>query len=435
MVVNSGRVSHALPIFFQLRGTHMTSGQFTSFIVSNIRVEREERQRKELKGIDELAQSIQRVGLIHPLVIERDGRLRAGERRLTAVKQLGWEAVSVQFVDELDEAQLQLLELEENIRREQLPWQDECQAVQHYHELRLSMDPDWTQTKTAEALGMSQQNVGQKMDVAAELRRGNTRITEAPKFSVARGIVGRVKERREKANAETITGYKTKTEERVAPIEHADFLQWLTTYEGPQFNFIHCDFPYGIGSDTHDQAAHPAYGGFKDDFETYENLIDGLRAADHLINESAHLMFWFSMEFYEHTRTRLEDCGWDVQRFPIYWVKSDNVGVLPDPSRGPRRIVETAFIASRGDRKVVRPVSNAVVLPTSKRIHMSEKPLAVLTHFFRMFVDEYSNVLDPTCGSGNALRVAQELKANYVLGLEINEEFHKLAKEHFFDPV
>jgi predicted RNA methylase len=36
-------------------------------------------------------------------------------------------------------------------------------------------------------------------------------------------------------------------------------------------------------------------------------------------------------------------------------------------------------------------------------------------------------MLDPTCGSGNAVKVAQLLGAERVLGLELNAEFHERA--------
>ena len=40
-----------------------------------------------------------------------------------------------------------------------------------------------------------------------------------------------------------------------------------------------------------------------------------------------------------------------------------------------------------------------------------------------MIVDEYTNMLDPTCGSGSALRAAEALGASRMLGLEWNESF------------
>jgi ParB family chromosome partitioning protein len=58
-----------------------------------------DRFRKSLGDIRSLAASIEEVGLLHPIVVRRDGRLIAGERRLAACKELGWTHVPVTFVD------------------------------------------------------------------------------------------------------------------------------------------------------------------------------------------------------------------------------------------------------------------------------------------------------------------------------------------------
>jgi DNA modification methylase len=144
-------------------------------------------------------------------------------------------------------------------------------------------------------------------------------------------------------------------------------------------------------------------------------------------------MFWFSMDYYQETITQLEAMGWWVNPFPLIWHKSDNMGILPDPTRGPRRIYETCLIASRGDRKIVRAVSNVVSHPTTKTIHMSEKPIGMLTKFMEMFVDEHTALLDPTCGSGNAIRAAEARGAHAVLGLERDTEFFNRAKEAYLN--
>ena len=61
---------------------------------------------------------------------------------------------------------------------------------------------------------------------------------------------------------------------------------------------------------------------------------------------------------------------------------------------------------------------------------MSEKPTSVVGHLFRMLVDEMTVMLDPTCGSGNAVKVAEELGADWSLGLEINAEYVESAKQN-----
>lgn len=414
----------------------MTSGQFTSFPVDKIWVDRDTRQRKELVKIPELARSIADNGLIHPPVIQRDGKLIVGERRWTAVKSLGWTHIPVQFVDELNEVELHAIEYEENVGRVDLPWQEQCLAVERYHQLRAQQSPTWTAEDTATALGMSNSVVSEYRAVAQEIDRGNARVSEAPKLSTAREIVRRDTARKKaSAIAEVVSTILPKAEERRVPLINENFHEWAAAYTGTPFNFIHCDFPYGVGMHKSDQGAGASYGTYADSPDVYWQLLKTLGdSMSNVVAESAHLMFWFSMDYYTETKSLLSQMGWKVNPFPLIWVKSDNTGILPDASRQPRRIYETAFIASRGDRLLATAVSNAYSHPgREKSIHMNEKPVPMLRHFFRMFVDTYSRVLDPTCGSGNALKAAQALEAPTVLGIEQNEEFFNRAKEAYYD--
>ena len=58
-----------------------------------------DRHRKDLGDVKRLAASISAVGLLHPIVVTPDGTLIAGERRLAAVKLLGWNEVPATVVD------------------------------------------------------------------------------------------------------------------------------------------------------------------------------------------------------------------------------------------------------------------------------------------------------------------------------------------------
>lgn len=411
----------------------MTSGQFHSVPLAAISANRDNRQRKVLDDIDIMADSIRRLGLIHPIVITRSGDLVAGERRLAACIKLGHTHINVQYVDELSDATRKEIELEENIKRKNLDWRDECLATLEYAEVRQLASPEISHKDIGEALGLTQQSISSRIAVAREIREGNKQILEAPKFSTAKGIIERANERKnEQSILEIHALNKTifSSGEQPESILNEDFLQWASIYTGPKFNFIHCDFPYGIGADSFNQGAAPLHGGYTDEEQTYWDLCHCLiHNLDRLCTESCHVMFWFSMHFYQPTIDLFADMA-DIHfdPFPLLWVKSDNVGILPDPQRGPRRIYETAFFGSRGDRKIVRPTSNAVYLPSDRSQHMSIKPVPVLSQFFKMFVDPTTIMLDPTCGSGSSIRAAESLGASHVLGLEINKDFAEGAQ-------
>lgn len=405
----------------------------TAIEISSITIDRDKRQRRSLPNIEEMMDSLKRRGQIHNIVITTDKCLVVGERRLEAAKRLGWTHIEAKFIEELDPKELRAIELEENIKRINLDWKDECAAVLEYHEFRAAEEHEWSFEKTAEELGYTGMHVRQRITVAKEIASGNSMVAEAGKYSTARGIVTRAADRaalsaltdiRQVAGNPLVTGPKDEV------ILTADFNTWAPTYTGPKFNFLHCDFPYGIGADKFNQGAASSHGGYSDTEEDYWRLIDTVcNNLDRLLSEQCHIMFWFSMRYYDATLDYLKHkSDLRIDPFPLIWVKSDNIGILPDPERGPRRIYETALFGSRGDRKVVRSVSNALSHPSQRDEHMSIKPEGMLTHFFRMFVDSSTVMLDPTCGSGGALRAGKKLGATRVLGLERDEEFADRAR-------
>jgi ParB/RepB/Spo0J family partition protein len=425
----------------------MTTGSFLTVSLDSITIERESRQRRELVGLDELAQSIRDNGLIHPPLVTPDLVLIAGERRVTACRDiLGWTALPVQLTEDLSTVRLRALELEENVKRVDLTWKDQCLAVAEYHELNRECDDDWHLDDTAEALGVSRTEVSRKSAVARELIAGNPMVCNADKLSVAYNIVERQVARRASAESDKLTtmlapakptsgdgAVPTEAPEEphtppppAAPFFHQDFL----TYEFSRpANFLHCDFPYGVNANKHNSGAAKSFGGYDDSEDVYWTLISALGDFVQLggVASSAHMMFWFSMDYYQRTVDTLSAQGWRVNPFPLVWYKSDNSGILPDPRRGPRRNYETALLCSLGDRPVVQAVSNVFAGPNTKHIHMSEKPIPMLRHFFRMFVDETTVMLDPTMGSGNAVVAAELMGAASAIGLERDETFWRQA--------
>lgn len=421
----------------------MLTGEYTTVQESFIWVDRANRARKVIteEAVQEKMESISRIGLIHPLVITRQGQLVAGETRLTALRRLGWTGIPIQWSDEMDPRELMKIEFEENFKRTDLLWQDQCDFLRRFHAMCLEDDPNWTQENTAEAMGVVQETISKYLLIAEAVTSGDQRVAAAKEFSTALGIAKRVKERKAhdelsmlKVSLGDDDAESMEVEQPVAasPILNVDFLEWAEHYEGMPFNLIHCDFPYGINADKFNQGAADAYGGYEDSPEVYWALVDGLiKHREKLMGRSAHIIFWFSMKWYTETLAKLQQHFW-VDPYPLVWVKSDNKGTLPDPQRGPRRIYEVAFLCSHGDRKIISPVSNTFAAPTVRTgEHMSEKNEDMLAFFMKMMVDDNTRLLDPTCGSGSALRAASRLNAASVLGLEKDPEFAENARRAY----
>jgi DNA modification methylase len=373
-----------------------------------------------------MARSLARRGQINPLLTTRDLVLINGERSFRGAKQLGWTHINIQYQDEADELTLLALELEENVKRKEMEWSEERTWLVEFHERCCANDPTWNQTKTADEIGMSQQWVSEHL-VVHEEGKFDPEIYNEPVFSTAlrKAIVNG--ERRAKAEGVSI-GEPMKLKE----VYHGDFCKWVETYKGPPFNFIHCDFPYGIGTDKRQQGnIIAALGGYDDSRETNLTLLKVL--CDNLgriCDPSAHIMFWFSMRYYHETLEFFrEHSDFKIDPFPLIWMKVPNAGLVPDAKRQPRRIYETCFYGSRGDHKILTPVANAYAGPIDGSGHPSVKPEKMLSHFFEMFVDVNTRMLDPTCGSGTSLRAAEYHDATQILGIEINEDYAQRASD------
>lgn len=431
--------------------------------LEKIQIAREERQRKEIRNIDELADSIERVGLINPIIITRaEKNLVAGERRLEAYRLLQskdpgrWCKIPFRYLDELNQTEAKLVELEENIKRADLDWKEKATAILNLHEAYSKACPTQSIQDTARKLAISSSYASQSITVAKELRDGNERIQDAPGIRAAITILNRAEDRERSNQVNTILSHWpkilkdiTKPQEEIEEEEEGgssdetldetpstkswmeveDFLKWAPNYSGEKFNFLHCDFPYGINHDKSDLGYTRLHGGYEDSPEIFFDLLACLiENLDRLIFPSAHIMFWFGMKRYEQTKTILQQAGLVVNPLPLIWHKSDNKGILPDPARSARQVYETAFMATRGDRKIVTPVSNLYACSSDKTLHPSEKPIQMLKHFFRMFVDEDTRLLDPTCGSSSALCAALQLSSCTVFGLEKDAELAERGK-------
>jgi DNA modification methylase len=212
----------------------------------------------------------------------------------------------------------------------------------------------------------------------------------------------------------------------------ADFLEWAASYTGPKFDVIHADFPWGkdySGPRTRKTGKATINPQYADDPDIYFGLVEGFLAAqDNFAFKAAHCLFWFDMRYYAWTIEQFLKAGWSlVSDYPYLWTKGYS-GIASDVKRRPRHCYETALMFSRGDRKIVKLDKDHFDAAIDEKLHLNQKPIAMLKHFLSIFVDEHTAVLDPTCGSGSALAAAKLLGAARVLGIELDSNNADVAK-------
>ncbi len=439
----------------------MAISSSTSFPVSAIKL-REVKARSSLGDLTDLTTSIKNVGLIHPVIIDRDGTLWAGERRYQVHVNLGIPSIEVRYLDDLSELEKMALEVDENIRREEMPWQDVCRTVKRYHEKAIATFGQWSQDKTADTIGQSRAQVAKLLIVAERLddmRVGGAatlqtaaqqamRLNDLAREQETQAIVSAIFEAPKPKTHEDIgtaaehpsaTASRPKADDIAAQhILTASFLDWAPKYSGAPFNLLHCDFPYGIDFQDSEQGGKGSRGLYEDGPEVYFALLDCLlRNRQRLLSNNAVCIFWYSRKFYDQTRSAFTGAGAQVWHNDLIWHKTDNKGIVSDVSRYPRHVYETAMLVRFGDPKVAKVKADIYGAPTVREpnAHASEKPQPMLQHFFEMYVDEYTRMLDPTCGSGSSVRAALALGAGSALGLELDPQYAEVSRGRLADQL
>jgi ParB/RepB/Spo0J family partition protein len=159
-----------------------------------------ENMRIEATEVDELAESIRRIGLLEPLVVEQAGkssfRLICGHRRLAASREAGLKKVPCtvrQFETDADRLAAMLAE---NVHREHLSPIEEGRACQ-----RL-VDEGLTQVEVAELLGKNDYYVSTRISYLSlskamqkKLHRGEMTMAEANEYVRAERARERGKDR------------------------------------------------------------------------------------------------------------------------------------------------------------------------------------------------------------------------------------------------
>lgn len=118
------------------------------------------RQEFSSEGLQRLARSIARHGMLSPLTVRQTGgefELILGERRLRAAKLLGLDRVPCRVAEVSTKASAELV-LVENLIREDLNLFEEAAALD-----RLIRTFSFTQTELAERLGQSQSTIANKL--------------------------------------------------------------------------------------------------------------------------------------------------------------------------------------------------------------------------------------------------------------------------------
>jgi ParB family chromosome partitioning protein len=98
------------------------------------------RVRQNAGDLNQLAESMDKFGQIHPVIVNKKMELISGYRRIQCAKQLKWKSVFAIVVDVSSESDKLTMELEENLRRKDFTEEEKIEAFKKLAKLNK---PSW----------------------------------------------------------------------------------------------------------------------------------------------------------------------------------------------------------------------------------------------------------------------------------------------------
>lgn len=412
------------------------------------------RQRREFdpSELQELSDGISKRGLLHPIILRKEADeffLVAGERRLRAITDIyglggsflhdglpvAADEVPYTLLSDLDPLAVEEAELEENIHRKDLSWQERASACARIASLRQRQAEvsgirpptiaDIALEIRGSAEGSNQSNTRREIIVSRHLN--NPAIAAAKTVDEAFKIL-RKEEQKEKSRALGESVGRTFTADTHRAL-HADSLEWMKNCPDNSFDVILTDPPYGMGADEFGDSGGLAAGehGYKDDEITFLNVMQKLpESCFRITKPQAHLYLFCDIDRFFYTKKRFEEAGWQVFRTPLIWYKKSGQRA-PWPEYGPQRKYECILYAIKGKRPVLKMAPDVLDFPSDDNLgHAAQKPVALYKELLSRSVMSGDSVLDPFMGSGPIFPAAHALKAR-ATGIEQDQASYGIA--------
>ena len=426
--------------------------------------------------LDGLIDSIDRIGLIHPIVLNHtsDGYvLVAGGRRLRALKELGIKTLvhgatlrvgvgAYVFADSLSESELRVAEIEENIYRADIPWAENILMVDNVHSLKFSSDPRWTQAQTAELFGYSQPYVSRAVTLAKLIRNGDSEILAAADATNALRILVKRKEDEALARRARIAAATAPTAPMLEVIREAvdgepptpepvveaptlsyplskhfllgDSMELLPTIPDESYDHIVSDPPYGIDVSLVNATSVADIASTHDVDQNISMFEPFLRESFRIVRPGGFVVFFYDLDHHEKLQTLATSVGFKVQRWPILWVKpypNANGGFAYNFNKN----YECAMVLRRDKDTVLKHVQVSSWFEINGKTDAKRynnpfsKPEALWHSIYKAIALPGQSVFDPFAGEFSAGLAAYSFGL-VPYGIEISEQHYNRGLEH-----
>ena len=401
------------------------------------------RYRIDFGDILAMSESLKEFGLIQPIVVskptEPGGKylLIAGERRLRAACFIAWTKIECTLKESLPPYERKLLELEENVRRKDINWEEQCEATRQLHELKTKelgksyedKEKGWNLDKTAKTLHVSVGKVSQDIKLA-------TQLIEHPELRKRASKMDKVSARKyvnQTLSAKILE--KTMLKKGISidlNLKNISCVEGIRKIPNNSVHLLVTDPPFAldkiskVGDGSSDVGLQ--YNITQTNVSTeselekvYEQLIPELFR---VMVDGAHFYMFLGMGWYTRLVHLFRMSCFVVDDLPLIWYK-ERTTTLPRGCHYMSSYEACLFgykpPQNRGLLKSRPNVISIPAIPPQIRVHPLQKPSELINLFIENSSSPGETVLDCFSGSGATLLCAHKLHRNS-LGFELDKD-------------
>jgi len=388
--------------------------------ISSIKVPRE-RLREDNGDLESLAASLVKFGLLQPIIIDPDYNLVAGYRRLNAAQMNGWTEIEVAIRDNMDELDQREVELEENIARKDMTWQERVKSVAELDRLRRFKDPTWTQEQTAAVAGLQRTRVTEALQLD-KMMRLFPELSEAKDISQAKNWMAAKAQMVTRKVAVSASPVYSDIEDKLVL---GDSTEIIKSVPDESFHAVITDPPFGVDYDKRSEGNIGQLSSYRDDEDSYLRLLSMAPDLYRVVKPNGWLIWFLGITWYERAKGVFRDAGFTVDEIPIIWNRSGGRTFTSRPDRYFTRGYDIALHCLKGEPQLVqRNKSNVITIDPvsqSERELLVERPVELYAELIRRLTVPGETIADFFVGSGSCLAAAASLQRDF-WGCEQNPE-------------
>ncbi|MCK5615904.1 ParB N-terminal domain-containing protein [Candidatus Pacearchaeota archaeon] len=424
---------------------------YQTAIINLVDIHIGERFRQDYGDLTAMQRSIKKHGLINPVTVSTAGidadcpyTLIAGGRRISALAEMGSMEIPCRIYNHiLSNLELRSIELEENLQRKQLDWQEQVKLQQEIHNLQISIHgkktstaPDaagFSVTDTAKLLNRDKSSVSRDLKLADTVREfpemdWNSCKTKSDALKMTKKLEEKMIRTELAKRAEKKLGSGNVRMSKLADaFVLQSFFDGVKKIPNESIDFVEMDPPYAIDLESNKRDyAYEDYNEIDPQFYS-EFMQKAFEECYRVMAANSWLVCWFGPDpWFENIFTWLIEAGFSSIRVPGIWIKPN--GQTNNPSKRLAYSYEMFFYVWKGSPVLAKPGSRNVFIhnpvPPVKKSHPTERPVTLITDILKTFTTEGSRVLVPFAGSGTTMIAASECQM-IPIGYDISPQYRE----------